>query len=98
MTKLCQMNAADTATTIRDGKVSARDVVEAHLARIDAIKANGMQTAVNYLNLPAVDGPHGRSPMGIQIIGRRFREDMCLDAAEVIQNATSVVAKELWVG
>lgn len=68
-----------------------------------AINANGMQTAVNYLNLPAIavptgiiDGPHGRSPMGIQIIGRRFREDMCLDAADIVQNATGVVAKELW--
>jgi amidase len=43
---------------------------------------------VPVLGLPAVSVPTGVAgglPMGVQIIGRRFREDMVLDAAQVIE-------------
>ena len=59
----------------------------------------GMLYLVNVLGLPAASVPTGVNdtvPMGVQIIGRRFREDQCLDAAQVIENHTGVVAHQLW--
>lgn len=46
--------------------------------------------ATAFLGLPSVSVPTGvvdGIPMGVQIIGRRFREDMVLDAAEVLERA-----------
>ena len=54
--------------------------------------------AVNLLGLPAAAVPtglHDGAPMGVQIIGARFREDLCLDAAQVIENAAGVLADRL---
>jgi len=45
-------------------------------------------TVVNLLGLPAVAVPimeSGGLPHGVQIIGPRFREDLCLDAAAAIE-------------
>jgi amidase len=47
--------------------------------------------AVNLLGLPAVTVPvgfEGGLPQGVQIIGPRFREDLCLDAAAAIEERT----------
>ena len=47
-----------------------------------------MAVTVNLLGLPAVAVPTGEAaglPQGVQIIGPRFREDLCLDAAEAIE-------------
>jgi amidase len=44
--------------------------------------------AVNLLGLPSVAVPVGLAgglPQGVQIIGPRFREDLCLDAAEAVE-------------
>jgi amidase len=44
---------------------------------------------VNLLGLPAVTVPvgcQGILPQAVQIIGPRFREDLCLDAAEAIED------------
>jgi amidase len=49
--------------------------------------------AVNVLGLPAVAVPIGLDddlPTGVQVIGRRFREDLCLDAAEIIEAAAGL--------
>ncbi len=35
-------------------------------------------------------------PAGVQIIGRRFREDLILNAMQVIEDQTGVLTKELW--
>jgi amidase len=54
---------------------------------------------VNLLGLPSAAVPTGinqRVPMGVQIIGQRFREDMCLDAAQAIENVVGVMAHRLW--
>jgi amidase len=52
------------------------------------IKAMRMVATVNLLGLPAVAVPVGEAdglPQVVQIVGRRFREDICLDAAEAIE-------------
>jgi amidase len=49
--------------------------------------------ATSFLGLPSVSVPTGvvdGIPMGVQIIGRRFREDQVLDAAEAIERACGV--------
>jgi amidase len=56
------------------------------MARV--LRAQESQFAVPVLGLPAVSVPTGMAgpvPMGVQIIGPRFREDLVLDAAEVIE-------------
>lgn len=48
----------------------------------------------NVLGLPAVCVPTGIAnglPTGVQIIGDNFREDLCLDAAEVIEQSLGVL-------
>jgi amidase len=59
---------------------------EAGMNRIRA--AQESQFAVPVLGLPAISVPTGRAgalPMGVQLIGPRFREDLLLAAAEVIE-------------
>jgi amidase len=59
---------------------------EATMARV--LRAQESQFAVPVLGLPAVSVPTGLAgglPMGVQFIGPRFREDLVLDAAEVIE-------------
>ncbi len=51
------------------------------------VRAQESQFAVPVLGLPAVSVPTGMPgpvPMGVQLIGPRFREDLVLDAADVI--------------
>ena len=35
-------------------------------------------------------------PAGVQIIGRRFREDLILDAMEVIEDSVGILTHRLW--
>jgi amidase len=58
-----------------------------------------MLYSANLLGLPAVAVPTGvvdGVPIGVQIIGQRFREDLCLDAAQVLETAVGILAKRLW--
>jgi amidase len=58
-----------------------------------------MLYSVNLLGLPAVAVPTGvvdGVPLGVQIIGQRFREDLCLNAAQAIETAVGVLAHQLW--
>ncbi|MEE8508718.1 MAG: amidase family protein, partial [Myxococcota bacterium] len=51
-------------------------------------------TTVNLLGLPAAAVPVGvvdGLPQGVQIIGDRYREDLCLDAAEAIETRLGAV-------
>jgi amidase len=54
---------------------------------------------IHYLGLPAAIAPagfHNGLPISVQIEGRRFREDLTLDAAEVLEQARGVAVHELW--
>lgn len=55
--------------------------------------------SMNYMGLPAgniaahfADG----LPIGVQIVGRRFREDMILDACEVVERRAGLMCERLW--
>ena len=46
------------------------------------------------LGLPCVAVPTGvrnNVPLGVQLVAGRFREDLCLDAAEIIENRAGVL-------
>ena len=54
---------------------------------------------INYLGLPAGNVPIGivdGRPNGVQIVGQRFREDLILDALQVIENDVGVMSARLW--
>lgn len=53
-------------------------------------KAQMPQVGLPFLGLPAVavsTGLVGRAPVGVQIVAARYREDLCLSAAEAIEAA-----------
>jgi amidase len=55
--------------------------------------------SINALGLPSAAVPmglHGGVPYGLQVVGQRFREDMCLDAAEIIERQVGILVKQLW--
>ena len=63
------------------------DVVSLERTR-EVLRAQRLLVAVNLLGLPAVSVPTGLwggLPLGVQVIGARYREDLCLDAAEIIE-------------
>jgi amidase len=50
-----------------------------------------IHVAINLVGLPAIVVPAGIDaalPQAVQIIGRRYREDLCLDAAAAIEERT----------
>ena len=56
-------------------------------------------TGINYLGLPAGVLPIGYAdglPAGIQIVGRRYREDLILDAMQVVETSVGILSHELW--
>ncbi|WP_344073698.1 amidase [Streptomyces crystallinus] len=58
--------------------------------------ASGMRlcTATSFVGVPAVAVPTGLSdglPCGVQIIGRAFREDLCLEAAQAVEDRLGVL-------
>jgi amidase len=55
--------------------------------------------AMNFMGLPAGNVPANYNdglPVGVQIVGRRFREDMILDACEAVESRVGVMAKRLF--
>jgi amidase len=69
-------------TDLADGKVA------------ETIHAMRMAIAANALGLPAVAVPVGIAgglPQVVQVIGPRYREDLCLDAAAALEQALGVL-------
>ena len=65
----------------------------------DLFEAAIYSTGVNYLGLPAGVVPIGFAdglPAGVQIIGRRYREDLILDAMEAIEGSVGILTNALW--
>jgi len=65
----------------------------------DLFRAGVYSHGINYLGLPAGVVPVGLIdglPAGVQIVGRRFREDLILDAMEVVERRVGILAKQLW--
>jgi amidase len=57
------------------------------------VRAFGLTELCNLLGLPSVAVPiqvEDGVPQGVQLIGSRFQEDLCLDAAEVIEGVAGV--------
>ena len=55
--------------------------------------------AMNFMGLPAGNIPGNYNdglPVGVQIVGRRFREDMILDALEAVEQRVGVMADRLF--
>lgn len=69
-------------------------------ADFDAVVAAQMaQIGLPFMSLPGltvttgtVDGPHGPTPVGVQLVANQFREDLLLDAGEVIGETVAVAS------
>ena len=67
--------------------LTAAGVAETHCGR-------RMTLAVNALGLPAVALPVGIGdglPQSVQVIGPRYREDLCLDAAAALEERVGII-------
>jgi len=84
-TDLCRMSAMELAGAIRSRQASSREVIEAGMR---------MAIAVNALGLPAAALPVGIAdglPQAVQVIGPRYREDLCLDAAATVEDRLGII-------
>ena len=55
--------------------------------------------SMNFMGLPAGNVPahfDDGLPIGVQIVGRRFREDMILDACEAVERKAGIMAERLY--
>ncbi|MEM9580402.1 MAG: amidase family protein, partial [Pseudomonadota bacterium] len=76
----------------------ARDY-EGREGAADIFQKGFYSIAMNYLGLPAGNVPASYNdglPIGVQIMGRRFREDMILDACEAVESRVGVMAHRLF--
>jgi amidase len=72
----------EAGTDLADGRVA------------ETIRGMRMAMAVNALGLPAVALPVGLGgglPQSVQVIGPRFREDLCLDAAAALEDRVGII-------
>jgi amidase len=72
----------EAGTDLADGRVA------------ETIRGMRMAMAVNALGLPAVALPVGTGnglPQSVQVIGPRYREDLCLDAAAAVEDRLGII-------
>lgn len=69
----------------------------------EAIGAAGWSFAMNFMGLPAGNLPvrlaeldRGPVPVGVQIVGRRWREDLVVDAMAAVEARLGGLAERLW--
>ncbi len=63
------------------------------------IDSLGYSVAMNLLGLPAGIVPvalHEGAPIGVQLTATRFREDLCLDAMQAIEDRSGILVERLW--
>jgi amidase len=73
--------------------LAGTDLDEGHVA--EDVRTMRMAMAVNALGLPAVALPVGIGdglPQSVQVIGPRYREDLCLDAAAALEEGVGIIA------
>jgi Asp-tRNA(Asn)/Glu-tRNA(Gln) amidotransferase A subunit family amidase len=97
--ELATASAGEVARRIAAKEVTSREVVEALLERIEAVnpEVQAIRVVLADAALAAADEADGAVavgaglenglPQGVQVIGPRFREDLCLDAAQAIETA-----------
>jgi amidase len=97
-THLWSMSTTDLAEAIRSRQTSSREVVEASPSQrrvAETIRGMRITMAVNTLGLPAVALPVDIGdglPQAVQLIGPRYREDLCLDAAAALEDRIGIIA------
>lgn len=72
------------------GDAAVKAIFWNDLRFVGAISVLGLPVAVTPVGL--VDG----APVGVQLIGSRYREDVCLAAAAAIESRVGVLAEQLW--
>ena len=86
-----------TPYLMRPGYPIDHDETAAGIA--DLFRSSIYSYGVNYLGLPAGFVPVDlvdELPSGVQIIGQKWREDLILDAMEVIESGTGIMVHRLW--
>ena len=71
---------------------AGRDLDDGRVA--ETIQGMRMAMAVNALGVPAVALPVGIEdglPQSVQVIGPRYREDLCLDAAAALEDRLGII-------
>ncbi len=66
---------------------------------IEVLGAGVYSYSMNYMGLPAgivSANANDGLPVGVQIVGRRWREDLILDACEAIEDRVGIMANELF--
>lgn len=69
----------------------------------EALASMLWSSAMNFMNLPAGNVPvrlalrdRGPVPIGVQIVGRRWREDLVVDAMITVEDRRGALALDLW--
>lgn len=69
----------------------------------DALGQSHWSFLANFIGLPAgnlpthiIGGPNGAQPIGVQIIGQRWREDLIVEAMEAIEASEPPLCTTLW--
>jgi amidase len=79
---ICTDIPFEAGTDLDDGRVA------------ETIRSMRMAMAINALGLPAVALPVGIAdglPQAVQVIGPRYREDLCLDAAAALEDMLGII-------
>ena len=104
-TDLWRMSARELAEVIRSKQASSQEVIEAYFEVGKDLTTSGvavilhgmcMAVAINALGLPAVALPVGTGdglPQSVQVIGPRYREDLCFDAAAALEDQVGIITR-----